>query len=281
MTLKSLLERGVSRLESAGVESPLLDARLLLEHVSGLSRTAIAAHPERETDSETAEKYDALIARRAGREPLAYIIGSRAFYDLCLKIVPGVLVPRQETELPVDAALNALAGKDTLLDVCCGSGAIGIAAAKHAHGVKVYASDISDVAVNLSKENGKEFANYEVRKGDLFAPFEGMTFDVIVSNPPYIPSPDLDMLQPEVAEHEPRTALDGGFDGLDFYGRIFAEGPRYLAPDGVIIVEIGVGQSAEVAEIARLAGADSVTVTDDYGGIPRVVTARFKRKDLP
>ncbi|MBP5739242.1 MAG: peptide chain release factor N(5)-glutamine methyltransferase [Abditibacteriota bacterium] len=276
MTLKSLLERGAERLESAGVGSSLLDARLLLEYASGLSRTAMAAHPEREIRDDTAAKYDALIARRAGREPLAYIIGSRAFYDLDLKVVPGVLVPRQETELLVDAALDALAGKDTLLDLCCGSGAIGIAVAEHAPGVRVYASDISDVAVNLSKENGSRFDNYEVRKGDLFAPFEGMTFDVIVSNPPYIPTSDLDMLQPEVAEHEPRTALDGGFDGLDFYGRIFAEGPKYLASDGALILEIGVGQSAEVAEIARLAGADSVTVTDDYGGIPRVVTARFK-----
>lgn len=221
--------------------------------------------------AEKVEKVNEIVAQRITGRPLWYCIGDTDFYGFTIKVDERVLIPRPETEILVDTALKYIDSGKTVLDLCTGSGAVAIAVQKKT-GARVSATDVSDKAIELAKENAAlNGAEIEFVTGDLFAPVENKKFDVILTNPPYIKSADIETLQTEVKDFEPKLALDGGEDGLDFYKRIFAEAQNYLNASGVIIAECGVGQAEEIKRIA--AGKFLVSVVKDYENIDRIIVA--------
>ena len=221
--------------------------------------------------AEKVEKVNEIVAQRITGRPLWYCIGDADFYGFTIKVDERVLIPRPETEILVDTALKYIDSGKTVLDLCTGSGAVAIAVQKKT-GARVSATDVSDKAIELAKENAAlNGAEIEFVTGDLFAAVENKKFDVILTNPPYIKSADIETLQTEVKDFEPKLALDGGEDGLDFYKRIFAEAQNYLNASGVIIAECGAGQAEEIKRIA--AGKFSVSVVKDYENIDRIIVA--------
>jgi release factor glutamine methyltransferase len=269
------------RLGAAGIASSALDARLLLGRATGLDATALVAHGREAVDADADARFDADVARRAAREPMAHILGLREFWGLSFAASPAALVPRPETEGVVEAALSLarnLSGPDRLsiCDLGVGSGAILIALLTELGEARGLALDISRDALDLARENALRHGVAEritFVHGDLAHPPPG-PFDIIVSNPPYIPSADIAALDPEVRVHEPRLALDGGPDGCDAYRAIARHLPSLLAPNGGAALEIGAGQVGKVAAILTAAGLVVHEVLPDLTGTPRVVVAR-------
>lgn len=265
------------RFEAAGIESPVIDARLLLEAGAGVSRLDIITDPRRELTDAQVAAVEALAARRAAREPVSHILGRKGFWRLDLAVTPAVLTPRPETETLVEVAL-ALAPADRplrVLDLGVGSGAVLLAILNErplARGVGV---DLSPAALAVARANGAALAlndRIDWREGGWDCA-EG-PFDLIVSNPPYIPSGEIDALAPEVSRYEPRLALDGGADGLDAYRALAPFVARALAPGAGFALEVGKGQSEAVAALARAEGLGEIAIHDDLLGIGRVVAGR-------
>jgi release factor glutamine methyltransferase len=223
---------------------------------------------------------NAAAARRARREPLAYILGTRPFFGLTLRVTPDVLIPRPETEILVEVALAEIArtGARRVVDVGTGSGAIAVAIAAHAPEVRVFATDISPAALAVARENAAVCgvaARITFFEGDLLEPVAALApFDIIVSNPPYIAPEEVARLEPEVRDYEPHVALGTHPDPLHFHRRLSVEAPPLLAPGGLLAVEIGIGQADAVTRLWRAAGLEEVTVTADLAGVPRVVAGR-------
>jgi release factor glutamine methyltransferase len=277
-----LLEKAMRRLDAAGIESSWLDAQLLLAEAAHVDRTLlltrnIALSPE------VRSEFDAMVERRAAHEPVAYILGRREFYSLEFEVNRHVLIPRPETETAVDAVLRFIAGHPgaAVLDIGTGPGTIAVAVAANAHDAGIVATDISEAALALARRNAARNGVQERIKfllGNLFEPLGGSPalgrFDVVVSNPPYIAAAQILSLAPEVRDFEPRDALDGGPDGLDFFRRITASVGSHLKPDGLLVLEVGDGQDDAVRKIAENAGLRQVEVISDLGGIVRVLTAR-------
>jgi release factor glutamine methyltransferase len=272
-----------ARFTRAGVESARLDAELLMAAAAGVSRATLIAGGA-EIDTAAAERFERMIARREAREPLAYIVGYREFFSLEFVVREGVLIPRPETETVVEAALDFLRERPaaTVLDLGTGSGAIAIAIAANAPAARIVALDISKVSLEVAADNARRH-RYADRiaflQGDCFAALEDQAppfnpFDLIVSNPPYVAEPQFAALAPEVRDFEPRVALDGGRDGMDFYRRIAAGVPRWLAPGGEVILEVGAGQADAVEAMMRAAGCAVSARRRDLAGIDRVVRAR-------
>ncbi len=261
-----------------GLENPRLDAEILLCSVLQCQRITLYVHFDQPLEEHELAQYRGYVARRAAAEPLAYILGSRAFMKYDFKVTPDVLVPRPETELLVECAAK-LAGfieKPQILDIGTGSGAIIVSLLDmlpEAHGTAV---DVSTGALAVAKENAKRIGvdnRLVFVRSDLYAALpQGAKFDVIISNPPYIPSADIAGLAADV-RREPRLALDGGADGLNFYRRIIAGAPKYLNEDGFLAFEIGIHQGEAVASLCRQAGFGVVAVRRDYAGIERMVFA--------
>ena len=272
-----------ARLARAGVESARLDAELLMAAAAGVSRATLIAGGA-EIDAAAAERFERMVARREAREPLAYIVGYREFFSLELAVRPGVLIPRPETETVVEAALELLRRRPaaTVLDIGTGSGAIAIAIAVNAPSTRIAALDISKVSLEVASDNARRHrcANrIAFLHGDCFAALEGSAppfdpFDLIVSNPPYIAETEFATLAPEVRDFEPRLALEGGRDGIDFYRRIAAGLARWLVPGGEVILEVGAGQAEAVEAMMRVAGCAASARTRDLAGVDRVVRAR-------
>jgi release factor glutamine methyltransferase len=269
------LRNGAEALRIAGIDSPRLEARLLLAHALGIGREDLlrAAHQPVATDA-----YDALIARRAAHEPLALILGRREFWSLDFAVSPATLIPRPESETLIEAALAAFpdrAAVRSVLDLGTGTGCLLLAALSEfpaAFGIGV---DRVPAAAALAARNAAALGLADraaFLAGDWAAALAGR-FDLILSNPPYIATTDLAGLMEEVAGHEPPSALDGGADGTDAYRRIVADLPRLLAPGGVAIVELGAGQSQSVAGLAGAAGLRADTRAD-LAGIPRALVLR-------
>ena len=286
---QALLE-AAGRLRASGSRSPRLDAELLLATALGLERTSLLAHPGRELTPVEERRFEGYLKRREAREPVAYIRGRRGFRTLELQVTPAVLIPRPETETLVDVALEALIDvpaceedgtyEPLVLDVGTGSGCIALALAAENPFVRVTAVDVDAAAVDVARRNAALLGlggRVTVAASDLFADLApAQRFDLIASNPPYVPAAEYDELEPNVRDYEPRLALHGGDDGLDVYRRLIPEAPGRLRPGGVLAVEVGVGEAAAVRELFAAAGAFApAEERADLAGISRVVWARL------
>ncbi len=262
-------------LEAAAVPDAAVDAWYLFEYVTKLNRASYLLKAADRMPEEECRQYAELLIKRCERIPLQYLTGVQEFMGLEFKVSPSTLIPRQDTEILVEEVMKYAAGK-RVLDLCTGTGCIIISLAKLAKPAYALGTDISGEAVATARENAKALeAEAEFYAGDLYeAVPEKMQFDIIVSNPPYIPSDVIDTLMPEVREHEPMTALDGDKDGLKFYRAIIADAHRYLAKDGRLFFEIGHDQAAALESLLKEQGYEEIRILQDYAGLDRVVCAR-------
>lgn len=259
----------------AGVEEAALDARLLLEYACGTDRNALLVHGGRAVEEEKRLAYEELVEKRRLRIPLQQLTGVQEFMGLEFAVNSHVLIPRQDTEILVEEALRELHDGMRILDMCTGSGCILISLLHFSNGCSGIGADISPEALEVAGKNAARLLgtaeNAEFLQSDLFDEIKGR-FDIIVSNPPYIPTSVIGTLMPEVKEHEPLSALDGHEDGLFFYRRIASGSREYLEPGGRIYLEIGFDQAEWVMGLLREAGFCGVRTVKDYGGLDRVVT---------
>ena len=265
-------------LKRAGVEAYSLEARLLVSHAVGKSKEAFLRDLRLYTSTENEQKINALLQRRLAGEPLAYLIGEWEFYGLPIKVTPDVLIPRMDTEVLVETAVNALVGRK--MDArCSGSGCIGCAISHELPAARLVMVDISDRALEVSKQNLR--LNRQNRticlKADALdkPPMSIGTFDLIVSNPPYVPSFEILTLDSSVRDYEPLGALDGGEDGLMFYRAIVRNWKGVLRPGGQLMFEVGEDQADAVSELMCNAGFRDIAAVEDTAGIRRVVTGRI------
>lgn len=274
MTIRQTLKDAADKLQGVGIADPLVDASLLLSHVTGKAPLLLRADSFSELPAEELLAFQSLLGRRLTHEPLQYILGTVEFMGLTLFVTPDALIPRYDTEILCEEALRRARGDMRVLDLCTGTGAIALTLKKHAN-CQVFASDISEKALALAQKNAQSNAlDVNFRLGDLFAPFHGEAFDMIVSNPPYISAADMLTLSPEVLR-EPHLALHGGEDGLIFYRRIAADAPRHLAPGGWLLFEIGCDQGAQVSALLAK-DFENIQVVKDLNGLDRVVLGQIK-----
>lgn len=278
MIAKDLMSKGENILAEAGRANARFDSRTLFMYVTGLDNTGLLMNQRKQVDSGTCEAYMELIRRRAAGEPLQHITGEQGFMGLTFRVGPSVLIPRPETELLVEEALEILRseyGKDeaatpVILDICTGSGAIGIAVKKLFPEAEVTLSDISAEALETARVNaGLNECKVELVESDMFSALEGRVFHMILCNPPYISDAEIETLDEEVRDHEPRTALSGGSDGLDFYRIIARDAADHLEAGGWLLMEIGYDQGESVPALMRNLG--DTRVLKDLNGLDRVV----------
>ena len=276
MTLRQAYEEGIERLKEAGIEEAGLDAWYLLEYVTGINRATYFADSNQEMKDSHRATYQALISERETRIPLQHLTGVQEFMGLEFRVNEHVLIPRQDTEILVETALEKINTKKPLrvLDMCTGSGCILLSVLSYGRkkceitGVGV---DVSDKALQVAKENARNLqVDAEWIESDLFSGVSEK-FDMILSNPPYIPSAVIKTLQLEVREHDPLLALDGKEDGLYFYRKIIEESRNYLQPGGWLIFEIGAEQGEAVSSYLKQNGFVQVAVKKDLTGLDRVV----------
>lgn len=266
---------GEQLLAKAGIPDPETDAWLLLSFFGEISRSLYLMDQNEEIPEDREARYMEKIHERCKRIPLQHLTGEQEFMGYRFEVTKDVLIPRQDTEVLVEEALlRAPKGAD-VLDLCTGSGCIAISLKKERQDLCVCASDLSGKALTVAKRNAKlQKAEVTFFEGDLFEPVEGW-FDLIVSNPPYIPTADIFDLQEEVRDHDPFLALDGKEDGLFFYRKIISESGNYLKTGGWLMFEIGSDQGADVSEGMKRAGFEEVQVIKDLAGLDRVVLGRF------
>ena len=283
-TILSLLKWTTAYFSSHAIDSPRSTAEVLLAHALGLKRIDLYLQYDRPMHADELKSYKRLIKRRVAREPVAYITGTREFWSLDFGVNRNVLIPRPETECLVEAALETMQKKRDgdplcILELGTGSGAVVIALASQAPAHRYFASDISIEALKVARQNSVSTGQAGILffGGDWLAPVKPSKacFDLIISNPPYIPQGEINDLQPEIHGYEPLLALDGEGDGLGSIRRIIAAAPGYLVPGGALLLEIGYGQKESVAAIARRGGCFSEASFDrDYSGIHRVAILR-------
>ena len=263
---------------SKGVGNARLEAEWLLCAATGLDRVGLYLQYDKPLNEAELAAYRALVARRAQREPLQHILGTQEFCGLDYEVTSDVLIPRHDTELLVSEAITRQPNAGTVLDVGTGSGCIAVSLQKRLPLASVTATDISEAAIAIARRNAAQHdAPIEFLTGSLFTPVVGRTFDLIVSNPPYIPTADIETLDREVRDFDPRTALDGGDDGLDIYRELIPASVEYLNPGGWLLVEIGLGQARDIEQLFRNAGRFGETIVAlDSAGIERVVGAQLK-----
>ena len=255
-------------LEEARGRIPLREARLLLCHALGVTHAALEAHPERKVSPQDTAQFQDLVARRARGEPMAYLTGHREFYGLDFRVTPAVLIPREETELLVDVALDAPARR--ILDLGTGSGCLAIAVAKQRPQAEMTAVDASEAALEVARENAlRHGVSVRFLQGDWFAPVAGERFDLILANPPYVAEGDAHLTQGDV-RFEPRSALAAGADGLDDIRRIVAGAAGHLVPDGRLYFEHGYDQAQAVEALLVESGYSAIEQRRDLAGILRV-----------
>ncbi|MDX9996907.1 MAG: peptide chain release factor N(5)-glutamine methyltransferase [Phenylobacterium sp.] len=265
-----------NRLQTAGLAGPVIDARLLVEAAADASRIDIVTDPYRQLTPEQEARLEEYIARRERREPVSHILGRRGFWKIMLQVTPDVLTPRPDTETVVDWALKTFGEEEafTVLDLGVGSGAILLAILAERPRAKGLGVDISEEALAVARENAANLglaARCALLRGDWCAGLADESFDLVVSNPPYIATEVIETLEPEVRDHEPRLALDGGPDGLAAYRRLAPEILRVLKPGGRFAVEIGWDQREAVEALFRQAGAREVRTLKDLADRDRVV----------
>lgn len=298
LPLKELIKIGENQLKEAGIADAARDAKTLYCFMDKLDSVGLMMHWQDVLQDKAGEEYFRLIERRASGEPLQYITGTQDFMGLTFNVNPSVLIPRQDTETMVEDALEILregtlrgekyygaSNAREILDLCCGSGAIGVSVAKLFPKAKVTCSELSGEALKTAEENARVNGCKGIKfvQGDLFSPFCGRLgkkkFDFIISNPPYIESDVIPTLQREVKDHEPVMALDGGKDGLDFYRRIAEEAPEHLHKKGILMMEIGYNQGEAVkALLDETQKFTDIQVLKDLADKDRIITAVLKGK---
>lgn len=279
LTLKQLYKVGTVKLAEEGIEEFSLDAWYLLEYVTGVSKAMYFAEPERAVSEENADRYIDCIRRRAAHIPLQHITGEQEFMGYPFCVNEHVLIPRQDTEILVEEAIQVMRPKMKVLDMCTGSGCIVLSILKmcrekfYMTDLQGIGADVSEEALKVARENGRRLGvPVTWIQSDLFAKIpEEEKYDVIVSNPPYIETAVIDTLQEEVRLHDPYIALDGKEDGLYFYRRIISEAGKYLKTQGKLMFEIGCDQAEAVEELMKNAGYEQITVKKDLAGLDRVV----------
>lgn len=305
LTIQEVLSWAEDYLAQYDVPDAKAEAEYLLAHALDCKRSGLYLNFNQAVDSYELQRFVGFVERRIKREPSQYIIGEQEFWGLAFKVTPDVLIPRPETELLVEETLRIARGmwdvgcgkassKDIftpptshplpriILDLCTGSGCIAASLAKEIPKCKVYATDVSEKALSVARENAERHGvadKIHFLQGNLFEPFKamGIKFDMIVSNPPYISKRVLHELQPEVKDYEPRTALYGGEDGLDFYRRIISGSPAYLSAGGYLMLEMGYGQAEEIKELMEQNKAfEHIVIKKDLAGIERIIKAQIK-----
>ena len=267
------------RLKAAGIDQPVLDARVLVEAAASATRTDILTDPYRVLDDEQVSTLDDYVERRIRRQPVSHIVGRKGFWKIMLGVTPDVLTPRPETEMLVGLGLQSFEEfkSFTVLDLGVGSGAILLAILAERPAAKGLGVDVSEEALAVARDNAASLGlegRAAFLRGDWTAGLGDGTFDLVVSNPPYIASEVIETLEPEVRDHEPRLALDGGPDGLDAYRALASEVLRVLRPGGTFALEIGHDQGPLVEALMQAAGAAEVRVIQDLAGKDRVVAGR-------
>lgn len=291
MNYKEIYDYGVSELAQAGIEENKLDARLLLEHICHTDRNDLLVHGSREVPAGEQSLYQEYIGKRKRHIPLQHITGEQEFMGLVFQVNDYVLIPRQDTEILVEEVLRHLHDGMEILDMCTGSGCILLSLLHYSNDCAGVGADISQEALAVAKENGAKLlgqdnpegksgtAGFRFIKSDLFENVEGK-YDVIVSNPPYIPTGVIPTLMEEVRDYEPREALDGKEDGLFFYRKISSDARGFLKGGGYLFFEIGYDQAEAVSHIMESDGYQDVTVVKDFAGLDRVVYGWRRRAGL-
>lgn len=280
MTYRECYEQGCRTLQATGIEEAALDARLLLEAVCGTDRNDLLVHGEQPVAPEAEEKYRNWIRQRAEHIPLQQLTGEQGFMGLTFSVNEHVLIPRQDTEILVEEVLKELHDGMRVLDMCTGSGCILLSLLHYSNDCEGLGVDLSAEALEVAGRNVLKVLTPEKAEhahflqSDLFEKVEGK-FEIIVSNPPYIASAEVEKLMPEVRDHEPRMALDGTEDGLYFYRRIIEEAGKHLVSSGMLFFEIGYDQGQAVSELMRTEGYCEVQVVQDYAGLDRVVLGTY------
>ncbi|WP_373483119.1 peptide chain release factor N(5)-glutamine methyltransferase [Acetobacterium sp.] len=282
MTIKEILDFGRQTLTQAGIEYPGLEAEILLSRILDQDRVYFYTHSQETMDLKQAESYRSAIKRRSQLEPVAYILEKKEFMGMDFFVNGDVLIPRPDTEPMVEYLLEYLhrnyLKEAKVLDLCTGSGAIGISIKKYFNQGKVSLSDFSEAALAVARINAGQLVNNDLLlyQGDLFAAIPpGETFDIIVSNPPYIRRAEMNRLAPDIIEYEPHMALDGGESGLDFYRRIIGEAHLFLEKDGLLALEIGDDQAADVIELLGKNGYQEIQSIKDLSGHIRCLTGKI------
>ncbi len=277
-TVEGVLRWAADDFRARGIESPRLDAELLLGHALSATRIQIVVEARRVLDPEELGRFRELVKRRRAREPVAYILGEREFYGRRFRVDRRVLVPRPDSEALVEVALERtrhLSMCARALDLCTGSGCVAVTLARERPTAFVVGSDVSDGALAVARDNALRLGAYNValRAGALYEAVDpSCRFDLVTANPPYVPSREIASLQADVRDFEPRVALDGGTDGLAILRDVVSGAPARLAPGGVLAVEVGAGQAGAVVELVTAAGFSRVEVRRDYARIERVVS---------
>ena len=283
MTIHDILNESTKRLEKADIPSARLDAEVLLVFYLGCDRLDFFKNPEMALGEKQLAGYRELIARRLQWEPVAYITGRKNFWTFSLEVSKDVLIPRPDTEIIVEEALDIIRKMDSvdisILDIGTGSGAIALALAKEIASAKVTATDISPAALALARKNARSLNledKIEFLQGNLFEPVQGV-FDMIVCNPPYISESEYRDLPAGVKDYEPQIALLAGKDGMEFYEKLLCQAPDHLQKNGWLLFEIGAKQETQVRGLMETSGSfDSIVMRRDYAGLPRVMKARRK-----
>lgn len=281
LTLVKAWGQAKARLEAAGLAGPVLDARLLVEAAADATRADIVGDPHRQLSAEQQAMLEDYLSRREHREPVSHILGRRGFWKLLLRVTPDVLTPRPDTETVVEYVLRDFPEHAawSVLDLGIGSGAILLSILAERPAARGLGVDVSFEALAVARDNAAQLGlagRLALLRGDWTAGLEGDSFDLVVSNPPYIADAVIETLEPEVRDHEPRIALSGGVDGLDHYRVLAPEILRVLKPGGRFAVEIGYDQRAAVETLFRDAGAIGVTTLPDLANRDRVVAGAKK-----
>ncbi len=284
-TIRKILAWTTSWFNQHGIESARLDAEILLAKAIGVERIDLYLAPDKPLTDNERNVFKTYIKRRAAREPIAYIIGTREFYGRSFCVDSRVLIPRPDTETIIEV-LKTKYTKDcapVMADIGAGSGCLGITAALEFPESFVYATDVSRDALDVANMNARKLihnSRFKLLKGSFYSPLKKVinqnSLDIIVSNPPYIRSSELKQLQPEVSKYEPHIALDGGEEGLDAITILIRDAILWLKPDGWIIIEIGYDQAEPVKEILSKSSFKSIMITSDLAGVDRVVSACIK-----
>lgn len=283
-TIGGILQWTKQYFSGKGVDNPRLDAEVLLSHILQKDRLYLYVHFDQPLSSAELSAYRDCVRRRAAREPVAYITGEKEFFGRPFAVSASVLIPRPETELLVETAIQRLQtiSSPRVLDLGTGSGAIAVSVLAELANASGVAIDISSEALTVAASNAKRHHiadRLEIKRGDFWQPVAGMLFDAILSNPPYIPTHDIAGLAPEVLM-EPSLALNGGQDGLNYYRRLLQHGCAYLAPGGFMAFEIGVNQAKAICRLAEQSPLTIHEIKSDYAGIERVIVVTRRKEKL-